>query len=391
LRIATRFSLFLVFALFSLLSVPLRASAALSLDAAAKMLPDRVGEFHALGPARLPASGLFEHLAPEDFGAFSHAARAYVSPGGESFIIELVKTRSDSGAYALLTSGIVLPASSQTHRLNDLGTAGIAAPGGIAFFRGPAFVTVYGSDKKHKDEAGAVSFARLFAETMDKGEGEVPVLVKHLPEWESAQERAIYAISLGGLERVVGNQPVLEAVSFEGGAEAVTSVYGSSKLVIVEYTTPQISIDSDARITERIRKLQGAGQPVPSAYRRVGNYSVFVFDAPDERAAAQLIDQISYEQVVQWLGTNPHILERMQREYVNTMGGTILAVLKASGLSLILCFGIGGLVGALVFQRRRAQAAATDAYSDAGGMLRLNIDEMSQQTDPGRLLGRGDG
>jgi hypothetical protein len=73
------------------------------------------------------------------------------------------------------------------------------------------------------------------------------------------------------------------------------------------------------------------------------------------------------------------------------MGGTILAVIKASGLSLIVCFGIGGLVGALVFKRRRAQAAAIDAYSDAGGMLRLNIDEMTRQTDPGRLLGRGEG
>jgi hypothetical protein len=62
---------------------------------------------------------------------------------------------------------------------------------------------------------------------------------------------------------------------------------------------------------------------------------------------------------------------------------------KASGVALVGCLGLGGLLGALLFTRRRAQQKAQEAFSDAGGMLRLNIDELTPQTDPARLLGPG--
>jgi hypothetical protein len=396
LRIASLSRLILAFALFSLLFMPLRAGAAVPPDEAAKMLPATFdgNNFQARGPARALNSGLLD-VPLEDFGATSAAARTYAHQSGALYSVTLIKTRSDSGAYALLTRAARWMREHefpQVTRLDSTGTAAlVASQGPIAFFKGATFVIIDTQGGKYKETGRMAALAQIVAGTLDKGEGEIPVLVKHLPEWEKAQERAAYAVSQDGLLKIVGQQPVLEAVSFEGGAEAVTSDYGPSRLIIVEHTTPQIATDSDARIQERIKGLQGAGQPVPSAYRRVGNYSVFVFDATDAQSAAQLMDQINYEQVVQWLGTNPYILQRAQRDYVNTMGGTILAVIKASGLSLIVCFGIGGLVGALVFKRRRAQAAAVDAYSDAGGMLRLNIDEMTRQTDPGRLLGRGEG
>ena len=58
---------------------------------------------------------------------------------------------------------------------------------------------------------------------------------------------------------------------------------------------------------------------------------------------------------------------------------------SASGLSLVLCLGAGGFLGALFFNRRRAQQRHAEAFSDAGGMLRLNIDEISPD-DPGKLI-----
>ncbi|HEV7860602.1 MAG TPA: DUF6599 family protein [Pyrinomonadaceae bacterium] len=389
-RIASLSKLILVCALFALLFVPLRAGAAVPSERTAKMLPDTLGDFRAQGAMSGPQDSFQDYLLRAD-GALSAAQRNYTSAKGEKFQVLLIQMSSDSAAYALLTNLTrgedKIPLVIQT---GDVGTASVNR-GSISFFKGQNFVDVKQLNVSHINTEAVKAVARSLSDTLDRGDGDIPVLVKHLPDWERAQARAAYALSLDGLLKLVGHQPVLEAVSFEGGAEAVTSNYGPSRLVIVEHTTPQIATDSDARITERIKQLQDAGQPLPSAYRRVGNYSVFVFDAPDERAAAQLVDQINYEQTVQWLGTNPYILQRAQRDYVNTMGGTILAVIKASGLSLVVCFGIGGLVGALVFKRRRAQAAAIDAYSDAGGMLRLNIDEMTRQTDPGRLLGRGEG
>lgn len=391
LRDRTLSRLFLIPALFSLLFLPLRAGAAVSADEAAKMLPDQLADFQGQGQASLPQNILSQYPA-EEYGVLSAAARQYVSTKGEKFRVYLIRTRSDSAAYALWTSVRRTQAGfPDSIRPGEVGTASALSDRALTFFRGMSFVQIeQTAERTHASPQALKELARNLAESMDKGEGEIPVLVKHLPGWEQSQGQAVYAVSLAALQKAIPNQPALDAVSFEGGGEAVTSTYGRARLTIIEYTTPQIAADSDARIQERIRQLQSAGQPAPTAYRRVGNYSVFVFDAPDETTATQLIDQVRYEQVVQWLGDNPRILERAQKEYMNTMGGTILAVLKASGLSLIVCFGIGGLVGALVFMRRRAQAAAVEAYSDAGGMLRLNIDEITAQTDSARLLGRGE-
>jgi hypothetical protein len=166
----------------------------------------------------------------------------------------------------------------------------------------------------------------------------------------------------------------------------VLATYGPSKVLLVEFNTPQLATDNDQRIIARIHELWKLGERAPTAYRRVGNYSVFVFDAPDEQTAKQLIDQVKYEQVVQWLGDNPNILKEAEKRYVNTTLGVLVAVLKASGYAALLCLGIGGLIGGLLFSYRRAQQKQVTAFSDAGGMLRLNLDELSAETKASRLL-----
>jgi hypothetical protein len=369
------------------------------------MFPDRLGDFRSLlsGSLRPLVSFSKEGLmSPENLRAqaeahgepaFIGAESAYVSASGKKFTVELVKLRKDADAYSLFTQvarRMRDGAPSQTAESNKVGTASLSLPDRVAFFKGRALVRITALDKQANTEE-TMALARLFADTLDKGEGEVPVLVKHLPDWEKAQERAAYAVTLHALQEAAGGHPVFEAINFAGGAEAVTAPYGQARLVIVENTTPQLATDNDARIQGRLRELREQGQSVPTAYQRVGNYSVFVFDAPDEQAAAQLIKGISYEQVVQWLGDNPRALERAQRQYTETTASIIVSVLKASGLSILLCLGIGGLFGGLVFRHRRAQQAASAAYSDAGDMVRLNIDGMSAQRDPARLLGRGDG
>ncbi len=87
---------------------------------------------------------------------------------------------------------------------------------------------------------------------------------------------------------------------------------------------------------------------------------------------------MKYEQVVSWLGENPNILKQAEQHYINTTLGVLVAVLKASGYALLACVGLGGLAGALLFTHRRAQQQkSTATYSDAGGMLRLNLDELT--------------
>jgi hypothetical protein len=358
-------------------------------EESAKLLPNRLGDFQASGRAR--PYEISKDYAAMPAGKLVGVERTYRSADGQKAILRLVRASSDSAAYALLTNAS--PAISKSGQLaierNGIGTASLALPNHVFFFQGPIFVSIKNESPAKGDDA-LLSLARALAETLDKGEGEVPVLVKHLPDWESVFSTATYAATRQELGIIAGNRPVLDAVSFDGGAEAVAANYGSSRLVIIEHTTPQIATENDARINARLSELRAGGLALPSGYRRVGNYSVFVFDAPDEATATQLVDKIAYEQVVQWLGTNPYLYERARREYSETTAGVILSVIKASGLSLLACLGIGGIFGAIVFRRRRAQQAMTEAYTDAGGMLRLNLDEISSPTPSTRLLGKGD-
>ncbi len=382
--------LFLSFALLALVLTSSLTKAGAQSQYNLKASPDyQIGTFHLLQPTHpYPLTALnSEGINPEDYGVTTGgAAKVYVSESGEGIGVILIPTRSDSDAYALLSK---YRAKGKYTKLDGVGTYGILSAQTVIFFKGPTLALVRRSNERASDDT-IINFARLLADTLDKGEGDIPVLVKHLPNWEQAEGQAVYAVTSHALQDAAGNRPVLDAVSFEGGTEAVTATYGPSRMVLVEYTTPQIAGDSDRQIQAKIKELRDAGQPVPTAYKRVGNYSVFVFDAPDEQTAEQLINGVTYEQVVQWLGENPHLLERAQRYYTQVTSGVLMAVLKASGLSVLLCFGVGGLFGWLVFKRRRARQALADAYSDAGGIVRLNLDELTPQTDSSRLLGKGD-
>jgi hypothetical protein len=387
LRVSFTIKTFSIFALLLLSFVVALAEGAT--DEAAKMLPDKLGDFRATSAAR--PTPFHPDTKQEDSGEVSAASRDYYSASKKLFLVGVAKARSDSAAFARLSDAVqrmLKTKASQTTKLDGIGTAAFIAPQRLAFFKGSTFVGIYGPEDQPDNREEMIAFARLLSETLDNGEGDIPALVKHLPDWEQAQLRAAYAVSLPALLDATEHQPVLNDINFEGGTEAVIAPYDQGQLVIIEYTTPQLAADADARIVESIKRLREGNQPAPSGYRRVGNYSVLVFNAPDEQAAKQLIDKVHYEQVVQWLGDNPRVIERMNREYRQTTAGLILAVIKAAGLSMLLCLGVGGVFGGIIFKRRRARQGLKEVYSDAGGMVRLNLDELTAQTDSTRLLGK---
>ena len=304
--------------------------------------------------------------------------------------MQLVRVGRDSDAYSLLTQTAQrLRASGQASDIKltrAVGTASFSLPGRVVFFKGTSFVIVGNSGNVGSDSTDLINLAKGLAETVNKGEGDVPILVKHLPQWETAQAHVTYLSGFRSLNELAPNQPVLQAVTSEGDADAVLATYGAAQFLLVEFNTPQLAGDNDRAIKSKLDELQQQGQPVPSSYRKVGNYSVFVFNAASEGEAQSLIDQVEYAQVVQWLGDNPYRLEQAQKEYYEQTAGVLVSVVKASGLSLLICLGVGGVIGAALFSRRRAQQRAAEAYSDAGGMLRLNLDDITPQHDPARLL-----
>ena len=363
-----------------------------SLDPARKSLPDKLGEFRAAGGVE---SLKREQVNENDrAGITSWASRQYVSKDGRRFSVILFTTPSDSVAYSQLMRARMTvekaPQGKGTTTTTDIGTAAFSYWDGLnydlSFFKGRVFASVRG-DGKSSDLAAVTNFSKTLAGPLEAGEGDIPVLIKHLPDWQNVQHSVQYVVTKDALKNAFSNQPVLDAVSFDGGPEAVIANYNGPRLVIVEFNTPQVATENDGRIKSRIQELHSQGQPVPTVYRRVGNYSVFVFDAPSEVAANQLIDQVKYQQVVQWLGDNPYSYREAVAEFTQTTLGVLVSVVKASGLVLLGSLVVGGFFGALLFTRRRAQQQEQDAYSDAGGMLRLNLDEMNAEIDPARLVG----
>lgn len=212
----------------------------------------------------------------------------------------------------------------------------------------------------------------------------IPVLIKHLPEWESYQSKLTFARDVNVLRQALGERPVFDVIDFSAGTEAVTAPYYVGKLLIVEYTTPQASIDADEKINQRLAEI---GQPANIAYRRIGNYNAFVFDVTDAEAANTLLDQVKYEKNVQWLGDDPFLLRRAERAFINTTSdvfvSTLIWITMGLGLSIF-----GGIVTGLVFFRiRELKRRSMPTFTDAGGMTRLNLDGFTPDIVPKGLLG----
>lgn len=210
--------------------------------------------------------------------------------------------------------------------------------------------------------------------SMDIDADGVPVLVKHLPDWEKVKNQAKLATNKPALIAAAGERVIFSEIEFAGGTEAVTATYAAARVVIIEFPTPQLAFSNDALINQSLANAPN------TFYRKTGNYAVFVFDAPDETTANTLLDQVAYEKTVQWLGGNPYpalIAKKKEQSDLVMAGNIIYTVVQAAGISVLVALGIGGICGAFIFYHRRRQHNGVEAFSDAGGMMRLNLDEMT--------------
>ena len=211
----------------------------------------------------------------------------------------------------------------------------------------------------------------------------IPVIVKHLPEWENIRNRASFITNSEELKKALGDRPVFDLIDFTGGTEAVTAPYDQGKLLIVEFTSPQSSVDTDNEINQRLAELGGNPQIF---YRRIGNYNAFLFDGTDEASANALFDQIKYEKIVQWLGEDPTIYDRAQRFFAQRTSEIFLSTVYFILIGLGSAITLGIIGGFFYFRRREQRLAGMQAFSDAGGMTRLNLDGFTEEIAANRLL-----
>jgi len=230
--------------------------------------------------------------------------------------------------------------------------------------------------------AQAQTVSQMKSQEVSDSDG-LPVLLKHLPDWENVRNRAAHTNNVNDLRQALGEREVFNSIDFVAGTEAVTAPYAQGKLLIVEFTTPQVSVETDNKVNQVLAQV---GQNAPFVYRRIGNYNAFVFDATDAESANALLDQVKYEKTIQWLGTNPFILIRAERAFIRDTSdlfvSTLLMILSGLGLAIVA----GIAVGLLFFYVREQKRSTMEAFSDAGGMIRLNLDELTPQISTDRLL-----
>lgn len=210
----------------------------------------------------------------------------------------------------------------------------------------------------------------------------IPVLVKHLPDWESKRDSTAFVTNAPDLKKAVGERPIADLIEFTPGTEAVTAQYDAGRLLIVEFASPQISTETDEKINAAI----AANDDGKTFNKRIGNYNVMVFDATGSWAANSLIDQVKYEKQVTWLGKNPFAISA-ERAFVITTSDIFLSTLLVIVGGLVSSILIGVIVGYIFFQLRERKRATMTTYTDAGGMTRLNLDGFTPEITPDRLLG----
>jgi hypothetical protein len=382
------------FLLISLAALASPHAAAQSKSDTEKLLPEKIGAVTAArGGMNTCGPGAWPSYRPEDFAVTAKDERFY-NAGGEShsrtiFYAREIKTKSSTAALSLFAHLKDDKGASRFSIVDGLGVFGVAEGGHVKFVKGDAYVEAQDVSACGKNSEQFSAFVKGLVDSLPGESGFIPVPALHLPDWDKKLREGVgYAVSLPALQEQTGARPALDAVSFDEGTEAVTAKYGDARLVLVEFPTPQHAFDADAAINRRIAELNNAGQPVPSSYKRVGNYSVFVFDAPDTASAEKLVSGVKYEKDVRWLGRNPHGDEIAIRAYTNKMGGVILTTLITTGLAILVCLTIGGVIGGAIFLSRRAKHAAQEIYSDAGGMLRLNIEDLNTPSRTTKMLGR---
>jgi hypothetical protein len=201
-----------------------------------------------------------------------------------------------------------------------------------------------------------------------------PVLLKHLPDAGAVGSSVVFGTDKTGLQSAIANQPVLGRLEFPFGTEYVTAVYPQGRLLIIEYTNPQASAQADGKIQEFV----GSGSDPGFIYRRIGNYNTFVFDVPDPAAANGLLDQVKYEKTVQWLGEDPYILKKLERYMVTTSRDIMISTVLAIVFGLLASILAGIVAGFVFFRIRDQKRASRAAFSDAGGLTRLNLDGLSE-------------
>jgi hypothetical protein len=357
-------------ALFSILFLTTQFVQAQSSDR--EILPDRLGEkWRAAGPARVlngsRLSGLPDAEALAEYGVQRVISRVYTDGRAES-PVEVFELKLIPNAYGLFTFN-----------------RGQIPPNSREFLQGRYVVRV---SRRDADADADRQIFEAIKPDLIGGEGELPSLPLHLPEADKIAESEKYIVGPAALVKLKNFSDLKDAIGFGGGAEVVTADYrsggGQMNLIVVEYYSPQSAVDGETRIRDLFNALP-QDEKDRLILKRVGNYVIAISKIQDMPAAQNIIGQIKYQKKIYWAGRkftdiplehrppDPLALE----EYTRTVK-TMVRSFYWTGVALLSALLLGFAAGFSLFQwkrYRRRKLGLDNVFSDAGGSLRLNLDD----------------
>jgi len=336
------------------------------------ILPDKVGEnWQAIGHTSVLSADQASILPDGDiyaeYGLQTLTTRFY-SNGREKLAVELFQTRFASEAYGLFT--YLRSKASEKYQM---------------FCTGPLSVRI-------SSESESQTVDQAFINTLKKGivnqEGELPSLPFNLPEEYKVGESERYVIGALALAQIREFADLKDVIGFAGGTQAAMAKYqnggGQMSLVIFEYLTPQLATDGYAQIRKYFESLSPQ-EKNSRLLRRIGNYIVFAANIQDIPGAENIFAKIKYAPQISWEGrkitdlpiqlrpTDPIVFEEASQ--------TAQMIVRTFYWIGVMIFGailIGFIAGSSFFywnRYRRRKSGIDDMFSDAGGTVRLNLDE----------------
>jgi len=338
------------------------------------LLGDQLGPFKAAGALTELNSETLAQRWPAESGLLqeytvnSAAVREYGGMRAEVFRLQNQFAAFGLFSFELGRSGAM------TSMVDQLGSAAVRIDNSICFWKSNFVVRINGASNAASIRA-SMSLAKAISDAIAGGGNSArkPAIIASLPESGRIADSIRYFI--GPLATDAFVEHGREMFPFFGDAEAAFAEYdeGSGqpalRLLIVEYHTPQFATDALNQVSGVFGSLS-EDQQAGLIIKRQGNFLIAASRFSSRDHAQGLVDSIEYPYTVKWLRNplwptnDPFRAQKAAQMLLSTFG--------VLGL-VLLTVGFGGAAfGMTVFLRRRKQQR--QAFSDAGGMLRLEID-----------------
>ncbi len=309
-----------------------------------------------------------------EYGLRDVAVGTYVRDGMTTGVevFRMINFVAAYGAYSL-------ERTSQAQRVS-VGTEGALAADHLGFYKGEYYVRL-GMREGPSDNSALLQLARSIDDQVSTRYSDIPVLIRHLPSEKLIPGSERFVAGPLALTRLLGRQDPYDVFLLASEAvEAAVAEYQlagtTSPLLIVEYHTPQLAATAYQQVDASFRALPDA-ERAQRILKREGNYIIEARNVHDPQAMQAIVDRIEYTPQIRWLKKNPlEDLQPFESEPQISLIDFYLTAFGFIGVSLLVALTGGALLGTAIFFWRRWRRRLWPGFTDAGGMLRLNLDDI---------------